>query len=135
MAAMQQQLGLGTVFIGEKITHALPLLCVLVFLVFNIQTISYHSKSLKTWRVPISRKILPKNSKDVHINMYWLLILYWYLGPLFMAGVYRAVFSPWQVYHSRLTFWESFAVVCGCLLFTQTLLLLAIFYRESDPQV
>ena len=42
-----------------------------------------------------------------------------------------AIFDPWQVYRSRLTFWESFSVCVGTLVVVQTLLLLAIFYYTN----
>ena len=121
MAVMQDQLGVATVFVGEKVTHALPLLCVLVFLIFNIDIIS--QCCTKAWVTKWTKK--------------WqraLLLFYWYSGPLIMSFVY-SVHSPWQVYHSKLTYAESVAVVCCCLLVTQPLLWLAIFRRGRSQSL
>ena len=114
LQALSATYGFGIVFVGEKVTHALPLITVMFI-------VGLHMDSLRQYAVsPLEL--------GANVLQRVCLLLWWYFAPLGFAGIYRAIFDPWQVYRSRLTFWESFSVCVGTLVIVQTLLLLAIFY-------
>jgi len=116
MEQMTHTYSFGTVFVGEKITHAFPLLAVLV-------TIGVYLDRLRQVPNPFTHPVMYKRV---------LLALYWYLAPLTFIGIYAACFDPWQVYRSKLTFAESLAVCCVTLGISQTLLLVVLFYFRRD---
>ena len=126
LQALSSTYGFGIVFVGEKVTHALPLITVMFI-------IGLHMDNLRKYGVsPLSLETKRKiGGWHLQRLMRAGALLWWYFGPLIFAGIYRAVFDPWQVYNSRLTFWESFAVCVTTLVIVQTLLLLAIFYYRS----
>lgn len=118
MERMTHTYSFGTVFVGEKITHAFPLLAVLI-------TIGVYLDRLRQVPNPFTHPVLHKRI---------LLSLYWFLAPLSFIGVYAACFDPWEVYRSKLTFGESLAVCCVTLGISQTVLLVVLFYFRNDSK-
>jgi hypothetical protein len=113
----EDTMSFSVIFAGEKVSHGL---CVIVLACWAILNSTHLRSTLRSIRFSL---------KPVY---YGLLVTYWYVGPLFMIGIYSAYHDAWQTYKSRLTFMQSFAIAAGTVALVNSLPLYVFLYKRDN---
>ena len=114
----------GALFLGEKVTHGLPLIVMLVYVMMHVGALR---RALRPMR---------PNSGDpaAMTRTAWtcLVLFWWFASPLVLLGIYAAFHDAWQTYRSKLAYWEAAVVSLGAVGISNGLLLFALVYRGVE---
>ena len=123
---------MGSLIVGEKITHAVPLFSVLIFCFIYAARLRASFRNVlcnlsgKQWTWQYRER---EHSVSPKVVALWL---WWYLGPLLLLLIYAMTHDAWEVDRSKLSTAESIVVPALTIGVFQTLLIWALYLQHRD---